>query len=303
MRAMPALTPTDAAFEEQRSLLFGVAYRMLGAIAEADDAVQETYLRYRAAEGVASPRAYLVTVVTRICLDVLKSARVQREQYIGPWLPEPLVRRAGAAPSPEDVVEHEDSVSLAFLVMLEELGPVERAVFLLREVFDYDYADIAEIVGRNATACRQVFRRAREHLAERHHRFTAPYDKRRDLTARFLAAANEGDMAGLMQLLSADVVAYSDGGGKRAAALNPLFGPDHVARFILGVRKKEPHLLPEFADVNGWPGVTLWSRTGRLDSVLALDLDEHAKVRAVYIVRNPDKLGHVGEPRMKARPE
>lgn len=301
MAAMPALTPADAAFEEQRTLLFGVAYRMLGTVAEAEDAVQEAYLRFRSADGIDSPRAYLVTVVTRICLDVLKSARVRREQYIGPWLPEPLVHRAGAEPSPEDVVEHEDSVSLAFLVMLEELGPVERAVFLLREVFDYDYSDIAQIVGRNEAACRQVFRRAREHLAERHHRFQASYDQRRDLTVRFLAAANEGDMAGLMEILSADVIAYSDGGGKRAAALNPVFGPDHVARFILGVRRKEPQLRPEFADVNGWPGVMLWSRTGRIDSVMALDLDDDGLVRSVYIVRNPDKLERIGEPRRDDR--
>ena len=301
MGAMSALAPADATFEEQRSLLFGVAYRMLGTVAEAEDAVQETYLRFRAAEGVTSPRAFLVTVVTRICLDVLKSARMQREQYIGPWLPEPLVHRAGAEPSPEDVVEHEDSVSLAFLVMLEELGPVERAVFLLREVFDYDYGDIAQIVGRNEAACRQVFRRAREHLAERHHRFSASYDQRRDLTARFLVAANEGDMAGLMELLAADVVAYSDGGGKRAAALNPVVGADHVARFILGVRKKEPHLRSEFADVNGWPGVMLWSRSGRLDSVMAVDLDDDGRVRSVYIVRNPDKLERIAEPRRDDR--
>lgn len=298
---MPALDASDAAFEEQRPLLFGVAYRMLGTVAEAEDAVQETYLRFRGAEGVASPRAYLVTVVTRICLDVLKSARVQREQYIGPWLPEPLVHRAGAQPSPEDIVASEDSVSLAFLVMLEELGPVERAVFLLREVFDYDYADIAQIVGRNESACRQVFRRAREHLAERHHRFTANYDQRRDLTVRFLAAANEGDMAGLMEILSADVVAYSDGGGKRAAALNPVLGPDHVARFIMGIRRKEPYLRPEFADVNGWPGVMLWSRSGRLDSVMTLDVDGEGRVHSLYIVRNPDKLERIGEPRRDDR--
>ena len=288
---MTALAPADAAFEEHRQLLFGVAYRMLGTVAEAEDAVQEAYLRYRAAEApISAPRAYLVTVVTRICLDVLKSARVQREQYIGPWLPEPLVQRAGAEPSPEDVVATEDSVSLAFLVMLEELGPVERAVFLLREVFDYDYGDIAQIVGRNEAACRQVFRRARERLAQRQHRFTASYDQRRDLTVRFLLAANEGNMAGLMELLSADVVAYSDGGGKRVAATQPVFGADRVARFVAGIRRKEPGMRPELVDVNGWPGVALWSERGRLETLMVLDIDDDGKVRAVYSQRNPDKL-------------
>ncbi len=287
---MPTLAPADAAFEENRSLLFGVAYRMLGTVAEAEDAVQETYLRFRNAESVTSPRAYLVTVVTRICLDVLKSARVQREQYIGPWLPEPIVQRAGAEPSPEDVVANEDSVSMAFLVMLEELGPVERAVFLLREVFDYDYADISQIVARNEATCRQTFRRARERLAERHHRFTANYDQRRDLTVRFLAAANEGDMAGLMELLSADVVAYSDGGGKRAAALNLILGADRVARLVIGVRRKEPVARVELADVNGWPGLLLWNHRERIETLIVLDVHEAGQVRTLYSLRNPDKL-------------
>ncbi|MGE3074721.1 MAG: RNA polymerase sigma-70 factor [Dehalococcoidia bacterium] len=291
MTATPELS--DRTFEEHRSLLFGVAYRMLGTVAEAEDAVQDSYLRYRSAEGpIANSRAYLVTIVTRICLDVLKSARVKREQYIGVWLPEPLVEHSASAPSPEATVETEDSVSYAFLVMLEELGPVERAVFLLREVFDYDYGDIAQVVMKSEAACRQVFHRARQHLNERHHRHRASYDQRRDLTARFLAAANEGNMAGLLEILSDDVVAYSDGGGKVAAAINPIFGADHVARFTIGVTKKEP-LIPELADINGAPGVLLRTRSGRLSSVLLLEVDE-GKVTAMYAIRNPDKLGRAG---------
>ena len=282
------------AFQAHRPLLFGVAYRMLGTITEAEDAVQDAYLRFRGADGeIRNPRAYLVTVVTRICLDQLKSARATRETYIGPWLPEPLVQRAGAEPSPEETVEGHESVSFAFLVMLEELGPVERAVFLLREVFDYDYGDIADVVQKSEAACRQVFHRARQRLAERHHRHSANYSQRAALTARFLAAANEGNMAGLLEILSADVIAYSDGGGKAAAAINPVFGPDRVARFTIGVARKAPPASVELADVNGGPGAILRRRSGRIDSILLLDIGEDGLVQTLYVVRNPDKLVRV----------
>lgn len=289
-----AVSERDTAFEEHRSLLFGVAYRMLGTIAEAEDAVQDTYLRFRAAEGdIRNPRAYLVTVVTRLCLDELKSARATREQYIGPWLPEPLVQRAGTEPSPEDALTGRESVSFAFLVMLEELGPVERAVFLLREVFDYDYADISQVVQKSEAACRQVFHRARQRLAERHHRHTASYSQRAVLTARFLAAVNEGNMAGLLEILSADVVAYSDGGGKAAAAINPVFGADRVARFSIGVARKDPPGSVELADINGEPGVILRRKSGRIDSIVLLDIGDDGTVETLYVVRNPDKLARV----------
>jgi len=284
------LGPADATFEEHRSLLFGVAYRMLGVVAEAEDVVQETYLRYRSAgKEAANPRAFLVTVATRLCLDYLKSARVQREQYVGPWLPEPIITHAGLAPSPERAAETADSVSFAFLVMLEELGPVERAVFLLREVFDYDYGDIAPIVMKSEAACRQVFHRARQRLAERQHRHSASYDQRRDLTLRFLAAANEGNMAGLLELLAADVVAYSDGGGKAAAALNPIFGADRVARFTIGVARKDRPASIELAEVNGAPGVILRGMRGRIKTVLLLEVVDGVVV-TLYSIRNPDKL-------------
>src|SRR5688572_10314334 len=289
-----ALGPKDATFEEHRSLLFGVAYRMLGSVAEAEDVVQDAYLRYRGADGeIANPRAYLVTIVTRLCLDLLKSARVQREQYIGPWLPEPIVRRDGAPATPEEVVASEDNISMAFLVMLEELGPAERAVFLLREVFDYDYGDIAPMLNKSEAACRQVFRRAREHVAQRQHRFTANYEQRRVLTAQFLQAANEGNMAGLMQLLSADVTAYSDGGGKAVAATRPIFGPDRIARFVIGVARKDPPALVEMADVNGVPGVLLRDRRGRVHTVMVLELDAEGRIATVYSMRNPDKLRRI----------
>ena len=289
-----ALAPADATFEEQRGLLFGVAYRMVGLVAEAEDIVQEAYLRFSAAQRpVENPRAFLVTVVTRLCLDYLKSARVQREQYIGPWLPEPVVSPAVAAPSPEHSVETAESVSFAFLVMLEELGPVERAVFLLREVFDYDYADIAQVVMKSEAACRQVFHRARQRLAERQHRHAASYDQRRELTLRFLAAANEGDMAGLLAMLSEDVVAYSDGGGKAAAAINPVLGPERIARFVIGIAKKDPPAFIEIADINGAPGVVMRRKSGRIDTIMLLEVSD-GLVDRVYSIRNPEKLGRVG---------
>jgi RNA polymerase sigma-70 factor (ECF subfamily) len=288
------LAGRHATFEEQRNLLFGVAYRMLGSVAAAEDIVQDAYLRFHNTSAEpANPRAFLVTVVTRLCLDELKSARKQREQYIGPWLPEPLVRLGGASPSPEDTAEREDSVSMAFLVMLEALGPVERAVFLLREVFDYDYADIAPVVGRSETACRQVFRRARERIAARQHRHSASYDQRRELTARFLQAANEGNLAGLMEILSADVVAVSDGGGKRTSARRPVYGADRVARFAIGIARKEPIARIELAEVNGQPGFLFLSRSGRVTTAAVLE-EADGRIAAVYAVRNPEKLRHIG---------
>ena len=289
-----ALSEPDATFEEHRGLLFGVAYRMLGTISEAEDAVQEAYLRYRSAEtAIANPRAFLVTVVTRLCLDLLKSARVQREQYIGPWLPEPLIQREGREPSPEDSAVAADSVSFAFLVMLEELGPVERAVFLLREVFDYEYAEIAEVVQKSESACRQVFHRARQRLAERQHRHSANHDQRRDLTIRFLAAANEGNMAGLLAVLADDVVAVSDGGGKARAALNPIFGAERVARFIVKTAVKEPPASIELVEVNGSPGVLMRGENGEVHTIMLLEVVED-RVVTLYALRNPDKLGRAG---------
>lgn len=289
------LTGRDATFEEHRGLLFGVAYRMLGSVAAAEDIVQDSYLRFRnAGEQPANPRAYLVTVVTRLCLDELKAARTQREQYIGPWLPEPLVRFGAESPSPEEAAEREDSVSMAFLVMLEALGPAERAVFLLREVFDYDYGDIAPVVGKSEVACRQVFRRARERIAERQHRFTANYEQRRDLTIRFLQAANEGNLAGLMEILAADVVAVSDGGGKSTSARRPVYGADRVARFAIGIGRKEPVARVELADVNGQPGFLFVSRSGRVTTVAVLE-EVDGRISAVYAIRNPDKLRHIGD--------
>jgi len=288
-----ALAGRDATFQEHRGLIFGVAYRMLGSVTGAEDAVQDTYLRFRnAATEPLNPRAFLVTVVTRLCIDERKSAHARREQYIGQWLPEPLVTRPGDHPSPEDVAEREDDVSMAFLVMLEALSPVERAVFLLREVFDYDYTDIAQVVGRSESACRQAFHRARGRIAERQRRFPADYSQRRALTMRFLEAVNEGNLAGLMEILTADAVAVSDGGGKVSSARRIVHGADRVARFAIGVARKEPPARVELVDVNGQPGLVAYARSGRVQTVIVLDV-AGGRVSALYSVRNPDKLTRV----------
>ncbi|HMO95932.1 MAG TPA: RNA polymerase sigma-70 factor [Tepidiformaceae bacterium] len=282
--------PSDTLFEEHRRLMFGVAYRMLGSVQEAEDAVQDAYLRYRGA-GVEPdhPKAYFTTITTRLCMDRLKSARMKREEYIGVWLPEPLIERDGDPLTPESLVAREADVSMAFLMMLERLGPIERAVFLLREVFDYDYAEIAPVVERSEAACRQAFRRAREHVAEERRRFHPSAEEARMLTARFAQAVGEGDVAGLIELLHHDAVIYSDGGGKVAAALNPVFGADRVARYAIGVTKKTETLRVESLRVNGVPGLALYDERDRIHSILVADIHD-GRMASIYVVRNPDKL-------------
>ncbi len=288
---MTAPAATAEAFEEHRSILFAIAYRMLGSAAEAEDVVQDTFLRFQAAgvEDLRSPRAYLATIATRLALDRLKSARVQREQYVGPWLPEPVL----AAPAddrlnPEGFVDTYDSISTAFLVLLETLTPVERAVFLLHEVFDYSHAEVAEMVGRSEATCRQVARRARQHITARRPRFRAPYARQKLLTETFLRAAALGDLDALKGLLADDVIAYSDGGGKVAAALRPIAGADRCARFIAGVARKFRSDRVDVVDVNGAPAALFWSE-GRLHTVVGLEW-ENDHVVAIHGVRNPDKL-------------
>ena len=286
----PGTRPDAAVFEAHRRLMFGVAYRMLGSVQEAEDAVQDAYLRYGSA-GVEPdyPKAYFITVVTRLCLDRLKSARVQREEYIGVWLPEPLVTGAEGPRTPEEEVAFESDVSMAFLVMLERLSPVERAVFLLREVFDYDYAEIAPVVQKSEAACRQAFRRAREHVAEERSRFHPSADEVRMLTARFAIAAAEGNMAGLIELLAQDAVIYSDGGGKAVAAINPVFGADRVARFVIGVTQRTRTESVDAVMVNGVPGLGLRDHRGRVHSLLVADIHD-GQMASIYVIRNPDKL-------------
>ena len=277
-------------FLEYRSLLFGIAYRMLGSVADAEDAIQETYLRWRRAaesgEEIRSPKAWLTTTISRVCLDQLGSARVKREQYIGPWLPEPL---AGVTPDVAETVADFDSLSLAFLVLLELLSPKERAVFLLHDVFGYNFASIGEIVGESDAYCRQLAKRARAHISERRPRFEADRTQRERLTADFLRAVSEGDMPGLIETLTDDVTVFSDGGGKVNAARKPVVGRNKVALFLTNLARLAPAETSfRIESINGQPGiVTLIG--GVVQNVVTFDFTGSA-IRAIYIVVNPDKL-------------
>lgn len=280
-------------FTEYRSLLFSIAYRMLGSVADAEDIVQDAFLRWNALpadEMVGSPKAYLSTIVTRLCINYMHSARVQREVYVGPWLPEPLVTEH--VPNVADTIEERESLSIAFLVLLESLSPVERAVFLLRDVFDYEYAEIAQMVEKSEANCRQMAHRARERVAQHHPRFTVSRAVSEQLTQRFIAACAGGDMPGLLALLSEDSTSLSDGGGKVTAARKPIYGPDRIARAVLGVLNKVPAgLTPRLTEINGQPGF-VWSLNGAAQGVLVLDIVED-RIGAIYLIVNPDKLDHV----------
>jgi RNA polymerase sigma-70 factor (ECF subfamily) len=291
-------TDTAAAFEELRPLLFSIAYRMLGSVAEAEDVVQETFIRFQSAvesgREIDSPKAYLSATATRLAIDHLRSARVRRERYVGTWLPEPLV-----TDTESDVAQHAetaDSLSLAFLVVLESLSPVERAVFLLREVFDYGYDEIARVVGKTEDNTRQLAVRARRRVEERKPRFEASRRQREELARRFIAAAEAGDTEGLVSMLAADAVLYGDGGGKAPAIPRPIYGRERVGKAIAGwVRHaRQAGLLVEAVEVNGQPGVRLVDRDGRLVSVASLDIAD-GFVQTVRGIVNPEKLAHLGE--------
>ncbi len=276
-------------FEQYRPLLFSIAYRMLGSVADAEDIVQEAYLRWREVPEaeVRSPKSYLSAVVTRLSIDRLRSARAQREEYVGPWLPEPLLSEA--AEDAGDMTGLDESLSMAFLVVLESLNPVERAVFLLREVFDYDYEEISRIVGKSEDNCRQIAHRARQSVAARRPRFERSPEEEERLTQQFLDACTSGDLEGLISLLSEDVTLWSDGGGKVAAAPYPIHGPERVARFLLGVlRTVPPGFSARPARVNGAPGVVGYV-DGHPTSVVALDA-AGGRLHSIRIVVNPDKL-------------
>ena len=279
-------------FQTYRPLLFSIAYRMTGSASDAEDIVQESFLRYQAAspEQVRSPKSYLSTIVTRLALDRLKSAQAQREQYIGPWLPEPLLTSDGAAPLQR--VEQRESIASAFLVLLESLNPQERAVFLLREVFEYEYAEIAEMLGLSAANSRQIFHRAQQRLAERRRRYETSADAQRRIVERFLLAAQRGDMAALTDVLAQDVVAWSDGGGKVTAGRNPIAGRDKVARLVLGLtRKAFAGMRAELAEVNGAPALLIFV-DGALVEVVSLAI-AGGQIQSLHLVLNPDKLAFI----------
>lgn len=286
--------------EELRPRAFAIAYRMLGSVSEAEDLVQEALLRLHraleAGEEIASRPAYLATVVTRLGIDELRSARARRETYVGEWLPEPLPTGDEDA-DPAREAELGDSLSLALLVLLESLSPEQRAVFLLREVFDYPYEEIAEIVGRSETACRQLARRARHRVEEGRPRFRASREEREELARRFLAAVQDGNLEALEALLAADVELHGDGGGKVAALPRPLHGRNRVGRTLLnwmraGSRIEGFSIRP--LEVNGQPGVKTLDADGRLISVIALDVAD-GQIQGIRSIVNPDKLRHLGQ--------
>ncbi|MFP3943346.1 MAG: RNA polymerase sigma factor SigJ [Alphaproteobacteria bacterium] len=284
---------SEQEFEARRPSLLGLAYRMLGSRADAEDAVQDAWLRWREkADGVDNPRAWLTTVVTRLCLDRLKSAQRQREVYVGPWLPEP-VADAGAF-TPEAASELADDLSFALLLALERLTPLERAAFLLHDVFDASWAEVSDALGRSEAACRRLASRARRAVRERR-RTPAPPERHARLLGGFLAAVEQGDVAGLTRLLTEDVVALTDGGGRKAAALNPIRGPDRVARFFVSLARKYRTagivLQAEQVTLNGVPAFLLYA-DGKLDQAVTLEV-RGPHIAAIYVVRNPDKLSRL----------
>jgi RNA polymerase sigma-70 factor (ECF subfamily) len=276
---------TTETYESLRPFAFSIAYRMLGSVAEAEDVVQEGLLRLHRAEAVEHPRAFVATVVTRLSIDELRSARARRETYPGTWLPEPIVTDS----RPDD-----ESVSMALLITLERLTPVERAVFLLHDVFDYGYDEIAEIVGKSRENCRQLALRARRHVEARRTRFETSREQRERLAARFFEAIREGDLDGLVSLLAEDAVATGDGGGKAAARATPLHGGEKVARFMLGLARlaERRTYTFEFTELNGEPGALI-REDGKVAGVMIIEVSGD-RITAIRSVVNPDKLHHLG---------
>ena len=284
-------------YHEYRPLMFSIAYRMTGSVSDAEDIVQEAFLRVNEDAEVTSPKAYLATITTRLAIDHLRSARVRRESYVGTWLPEPLIGDTfGAEPDPAELAETSDSLSMAFLVLLESLSPAERAVFLLREVFGYGYEEIAEAVGKTEAACRQIFARARRRIDEGRPRFETSRAEGEELTSLFLAAARGGDMTSLFDRLAPDVLFYGDSGGKgEATFIAPVFGRERVAELI-GVQIERTLQLGASLRaiwVNGQPGVLACDTDGGLIAVVAFDVLD-GQVQAIRAVANPEKLRHIG---------
>jgi RNA polymerase sigma-70 factor, ECF subfamily len=284
----------DEEFEELRPLLFAIAYRILGSVSEAEDAVQESWLRYEASPTQpTSVKAFLSATVARISIDILRSARVRRERYVGQWLPEPLL--ADPYEDPERSAELADSVSMAALLLLERLSPLERAVFVLREVFGFGFPEVASAVGRSEAACRQLATRARRHMEAGRPRFEADRRERNELAARFFDALREGDVEGLRDLLAADVQIVGDGGGKVPQFARAIIGADKVARVLASILPwlvrigvdVDPH------EVNGQPGAILRDRDNKVLGTWTLDVLD-GQIQAIRSVQNPDKLGHVG---------
>jgi RNA polymerase sigma-70 factor, ECF subfamily len=287
-------------FEPHRRRLLGLAYRMLGSLAEAEDAVQDAYLRWHAVDrdNVTDPRAFLTTATTRICLDILRSARARREEYVGPWLPEPVVDTRALAPDAQ--TELAEDLSIALLLALDRLSPLERAAFLLHDVFDCSFSEVASALDRSEAACRQLAARARTHVRQARPRDeSVARDRAADATTRheelvvaFVDAARSGDLDALMSMLAEDARLVADGGGKVQAALNVINGADRIARFIIGVRTRGlSGTTLRFGPVNGVPGLIAYSPDGYVETV-AFEIEED-RIRTIYSVRNPEKLKHL----------
>ena len=279
-------------FNEYRNYLFSIAYRMLGSAMDAEDMVQETYLRWqnRGDAVIDSPKSYLAAITTRLSIDHLRLARVQRETYVGSWLPEPILMET--APNSEGIVALSESISMAFMLLLESLSPTERAVFLLREVFDYEYSEVAQMVGKSEANCRQIVRRAKQHITNGRPRFTTTPAEQEQLLQEFSLACLNGDLTGLMSILAEDVVEYSDGGGKVSAATRPIHGAERVAKFILGIVKKAPPgMETRYGMVNGEPAVLAY-----LDEipimVMVMEMG-NGRIQNIYSINNPDKLQRI----------
>jgi RNA polymerase sigma-70 factor (ECF subfamily) len=291
------MSEPDEPPEALRPLLFSIAYRMLGTVSDAEDVVQETYLRHQRAlaEGtrIESTRAYLSAVATRLSIDHLRSARVRRESYVGQWLPEPLL--TDDSEDPAGHAEQADSLSMAFLLVLERLNPVERAVFLLHDVFGYGYDEVASIVGKSEANSRQLATRARRHLEESRRRFDATREEQRQLAERFFAAVTDGDLDALVGTLAADVVVYGDGGGKAPQWMVPIAGVDKVSRLFasIGSQMREVGVTIRPREINGQPGALVLDPEGRITNVFVLDVADGA-VQTIRSVINPDKLHHLG---------
>ncbi|MDF4250946.1 RNA polymerase sigma-70 factor [Streptomyces sp. WMMB303] len=281
-------------FEELRPLLFSLAYRILGSVGEAEDAVQETWLRFDASTAqVASAKAFLTTAVTRISIDVLRSARVRREEYVGPWFPEPLL--SDPYQDPARSAELADSVSMAALLLLERLSPLERSVFVLRDVFGFGFDEVAAAVGRSEAACRQLLVRARRHMRDGRPRFEADRQERQELATRFFDALKDGDVAGLRKLLAADVRLVGDGGGKAPQLAKAVSGAENAARLLASVFPLMARVAVTFEprEINGQPGALFRDRDGKVLHIMALDVVD-GQIRTIRAVINPDKLGHLG---------
>jgi len=301
MSAADTMMDPAESFEPYRRRLLGLAYRMLGSMADAEDAVQETYLRWHGADRgkVSDARAFLMTTTARICLDILTSARARREEYVGPWLPEPVVDTAALAP--DSHTELAEDLSIALLLTLDRLSPLERAAFLLHDVFDFSFGEVATTLERSEAACRQLAARAREHVREARPRgAVAPPTRSGGVDAKheqfistFVAATRSGDLGALTQMLASDVRVMTDGGGKASAALNVIHGADHAARFLVGAARKgwREDFTLRFASINGLPGVIVDAPEGPVQTT-AFEMEDGV-IRALYVVRNPDKLGHL----------